>query len=100
MVLNIGERIGSLRARAGMTQTDLANLLGISRSSVNSWEMSLSSPSVSNIIEMTKIFGVTADFLLFETAKETIDISDLTFEQKEVVYKTVALFKDKRSGDR
>ena len=93
MILNIAERIGSLRSKAGMTQTDLANMLGISRSSVNSWEMSLSTPSVANIIEMTKIFGVTADYILSVSDKEMIDISDLTFEEKEVIYKTIAIFK-------
>lgn len=93
MILNIAERIGSLRAKAGMTQTDLANMLGISRSSVNSWEMSLSTPSVANIIEMTRIFGVTADYLLSVSEKEMIDVTDLTVEEKEIIYKTVAIFK-------
>ena len=92
---NIGEKIGNLRAKAGLTQTDLAKKLGISRSSVNFWEMSLSSPSVANIIEMSKIFNVPTDYFLSSENKELIDITELTFEQKEVIYKTVALFKDK-----
>ncbi len=93
MILNIGEKIGSLRAKSGLTQTDLAKKLGISRSSVNFWEMSLSSPSIANIIEMSKIFNVPTDYFLSSSDKELIDITDLTFEQKEVIYKTVALFK-------
>ncbi|MBQ7398887.1 MAG: helix-turn-helix transcriptional regulator [Clostridia bacterium] len=93
MILNIGEKIGNLRAKTGLTQTDLAKLLGISRSSVNFWEMSLSSPSVANIIEMSKIFNVPTDYFLSENDKELIDITGLTFEQKELIYKMVALFK-------
>ena len=93
MILNIGEKIGNLIAKTGLTQTDLAKLLGISRSSVNFWEMSLSSPSVANIIEMSKIFNVPTDYFLSENDKELIDITGLTFEQKELIYKMVALFK-------
>ena len=69
MILNIADRIRYLREKTGMTQTDLAKKLGISRSAVNSWEMSLSTPSIVNIIEMSRIFHVTADYLLSSSEK-------------------------------
>ena len=59
MISNIGDKIRYLRDKAGFTQSYLAKKLGISRSAVNSWEMSLSSPSLSNIIEMMELFHVT-----------------------------------------
>lgn len=95
MVLNntVAERIGYLREKAGLTQTDLAKILGVTRNAVSYWEMSLSNPSLSNVVAMAKLFNVSTDYILALSDKELIDITDLTFEQKEVIYKTVALFK-------
>ncbi|MBQ2999831.1 MAG: helix-turn-helix transcriptional regulator [Clostridia bacterium] len=90
MTYNIADKIRYLRDKAGFTQTDLAKRLGISRSAVNSWEMSLSSPSLSNIIEMTQIFHVSADYLLFDSDKMMIDISSLDNDEREIIVKLVA----------
>lgn len=93
----IADKIRNLREKAGFTQTYLAKRLGISRSAVNAWEMALSSPSVANIIEMTKIFNVNADYFLTVSDKMMIDISDLNQEEKEIVMRLVACFKDRAS---
>lgn len=92
MIYNIADKIRYLRDKAGLTQTALAKRLGISRSAVNSWEMSLSSPSVANVIEMTQIFHVSADYLLDTSDKMMIDITNLTNDQREVVLKLIACF--------
>ena len=93
---NIADKIRYLRDKAGLTQTDLANRLGISRSAVNSWEMSLSSPSVANVIEMTKIFHVSADYILSNDDRILIDVSHLTSDEKEVVIKLISCFENSK----
>ena len=90
MILKIADRIRFLRDKYGMTQTDLARQLGISRSAVNAWEMSLSAPSLANVVEMTQIFHVSTDFLLSASDRLTVDITDLDNEQKEIVLRLVA----------
>ena len=90
MVYHIADRIRHLRDKAGMKQVELAKRLGISRSAVNSWEMSLSVPSIANIIEMTQIFHVSADYLLALSDRITVDISALSEEEKEVVLRLVS----------
>ncbi len=89
MILNIADRIRYLRDKAGMTQTDLAKKLGISRSAVNSWEMSLSSPSLANIIEMSQIFHVDVDYILSVSDKLTVDITELDSEERALIIKMV-----------
>ena len=98
MIHNIADRIRYLRDKAGMTQTDLANRLGISRSAVNSWEMSFSSPSLANIIEMTQLFHVSADYLLSLSDKMTVDISSLSNEEKEIVIRLVRCFEENKKA--
>ncbi len=95
MISNIGDKIRYLRDKAGFTQSYLAKKLGISRSAVNSWEMSLSSPSLSNIIEMMELFHVTADYLLGTSDKIMLDISNLSTEEQEVIIKLINCFKTK-----
>lgn len=93
MILFIAERIKTLREKAGLTQTQLAKRLGVSRSAVNSWEMSLSTPSSIYLVELSRIFGVSTDYLLSLDDRVKIDISDLNEQEQEIIIKTVAYFK-------
>ena len=96
MILNVADRIRYLREKTGMTQTDLANKLGISRSAVNAWEMSLSLPSLSNVVEMALVFHVTTDYLLSLNERIAVDITELDNEEREAVIKTVNCLKSKK----
>lgn len=50
MKKSINERIHDLRERSGLTQSDLAIQLGMTRSGVNAWEMGISKPSLENLV--------------------------------------------------
>ena len=60
----IGEIIKMLRQEHNMTQTELAKLLFTSQDTISLWERGKSLPDIKSVIIMTKIFDVTADFLL------------------------------------
>lgn len=62
--MNIGERICELRKNKGLSQEELAEQLGVSRQSVSKWETGASTPDTDKALAMSRIFGVTADFLL------------------------------------
>lgn len=95
MIINIADRIKYLRDKYEITQTHLAKKLGISRSAVNSWEMGLSLPSLGNIVEMTKIFNVSADYILGLERQVTLDISELENDEREIIFKLVDCLKRK-----
>lgn len=62
--MNIGNKITQLRNEHKMSQTELADLLDVSRQTISKWECNICDPEVGRIIQMAKIFNVTTDYLL------------------------------------
>lgn len=62
--MNIGETIKELRKEKGMSQTQLATLLFVSQDTISLWELGKSLPDIKALVSMTKIFGVSADYIL------------------------------------
>ena len=91
----IAERIKFLREQKTYTQTELAKKLGITRSSVNAWEMGISVPSTQYIVELSNIFSVSNDYLLGVEKTSTIDISGLTEQDIEMIYTLAEYLKSK-----
>lgn len=60
----IGRRISALRRSRSMTQTELAERLGISFQAVSSWERGNAMPDIAKLPELAKMFNVTIDWLL------------------------------------
>lgn len=92
----IGDRIKEARDKNGYTQSALAKALGISRSAVNAWEMGVSVPSAQYLVELSKLFNVSADFLLDLNRKETIDITPLDEEEKQIIHSLMKYFEKYR----
>lgn len=74
----IADRIKFLREQRKLTQTDLSMQLGITRSSVNAWELGISVPSTRYIVELAGIFKVSTDFLLGVDRSSTLSVEGLT----------------------
>lgn len=69
--MELGKRIKKLRFKAGMTQEQLANRLGVTPQAVSKWENSTAMPDITLLPVLAGAFGVTID-----------DLFDLTVEQK------------------
>jgi transcriptional regulator with XRE-family HTH domain len=68
--MNIGENIYKLRTEKNMSQTDLANALDVSRQSVSKWENNSAVPDLERIVNMSRIFEVSLDELVFGESSE------------------------------
>ena len=66
----LAEKIMTLRKRAGWSQEELAAQLGVSRQSVSKWEGAQSVPDMDKVVQMSRLFGVTTDFLLKDELSE------------------------------
>ena len=62
--MNIADRIQYLRKQRGLSQEELADMVGVSRQSVSKWESEQSIPDLEKIITMSDIFEVTTDYIL------------------------------------
>lgn len=60
----IGQRIAALRKNAGMSQAALARTLRVSPSAVGMYEQGRREPPVAILVELSRVFGVTTDYLL------------------------------------
>lgn len=88
----IPERMKMLRDQAGYSQAQLAKKLDVTRSSVNAWEMGLSTPTTQYIVAMTKLFHVSADYLLGIESGCTISLEGYTEEEIAIIFKLMKYF--------
>ena len=76
----LADKIISLRKKAGWSQEELAAQLNVSRQSVSKWEGAQLVPDMERILQMSRLFGVSTDFLLKDEleAPETAPLPDRT----------------------
>ena len=66
----LADKIISLRKKAGWSQEELAEQLGVTRQSVSKWEGAQSVPDMDKVVQMSRLFGVTTDYLLKDEIEE------------------------------
>ena len=69
------DKLIALRKKAGWSQEELAQQLNVSRQSVSKWEGAQSVPDLDKIVQLSRIFGVSTDYLLKDEleAQETAE---------------------------
>jgi len=82
----IHEKIKELREQAGYSQAQLAKKLDVTRSSVNAWEMGLSTPTTQYIVALTKLFHVSADYILGIEKERSLSLRGYTPDEIELVF--------------
>lgn len=64
--MTLSEKILMLRKQKGWSQEELAEQLGVSRQSVSKWESGTSLPDLNRVLDLSRLFSVSTDFLLKE----------------------------------
>lgn len=104
----IGERLKEQRILKKLKQSDLAEYLGVSRSTYTQYETGVSEPDIETIIKLSSFFNVSLDYLFGRTDNQdpgTIvndwpsdvkimlrDAAKLTVEQKELIKRLIKEF--------
>lgn len=64
MMMDFADKLQSYRKQKGMSQENLAEVIGVSRQAVSKWESGQSYPEVEKIITLSELFGVSVDHLV------------------------------------
>ena len=86
--MTTGEKIAALRRENNMSQEALGEKLGLSRQAVSKWEADQAVPTMDNLMELSKLFGVTVDTLLrpdAELTSQTENTADKPEESRPAV---------------
>ena len=91
----VAEKIKELRISQKLTQSEVAKKLGITRASVNAWEMGISVPSTQYIVELALLFKVSSDYLLNIPHSATISVDGLSEKEVSAVKNVIECLKEK-----
>lgn len=81
----LAEKISMLRKKEGWSQEELAEQLNVTRQSVSKWEGAQSIPDIDKILQMSRLFRVTTDFLL----KDEVEAVETESAQREMDEKSL-----------
>ena len=90
------DKVKSLREQLNITQSELAKRLGLTRSSVNGWEMGLSVPSTPLLIKLSRIFDVSTDYLLGIEKGATLKIDNLSDKEVAILVDLIKCFNENK----
>lgn len=82
---NFGDRLKQLRSQAGLTQKELAERIGITKSVVSFYELRERTPSPDVLVKLASVFHVSTDYLLGIKKGKSIDISGLDEGDEKVI---------------
>lgn len=97
----IAGRLKELRKKRGITQADAADRLGVSRSTLASWEAGIREPNAMDLYNIRECFKVSSDYLMgFSDKYETmtvpkmydIDLNKLNAMGKQLLYEMYKVF--------
>lgn len=88
MVYDFGMRLCRLREKKQLTQTMVAERVGVTRSLISQYESNTASPSVEVLRRLALLYGVSSDYLLGLEERPTI-VLDLPKRHREVIEKFI-----------
>ena len=97
---NIGAKIAELRRAKNMKQDELAEMLGVTPQAVSKWENGASSPDISLLPKIAKIFGTTIDSLFGEDNTPKPDVQVVPPEKRKSFDEMVLHIRVQDGGDR
>lgn len=95
-MVNFGSKVKELRLEKGLTQQQLANLLGVAVSAISSYESGSRYPSYEVLISIARIFHVSTDYLLGLDKLNTVDVSGLEDKEVAVILQMIEVLREKK----
>ncbi|MFI3326164.1 MAG: helix-turn-helix transcriptional regulator [Clostridia bacterium] len=93
-MVDFGNRLKLLRLNKKLTQAQLAERIGVTKSMISAYETSMRLPSFDVLIKLAYELKITTDYLLGVDKRNDLDIPSLTDKQKEAILTMINAFSD------
>lgn len=89
--MTFAEKVFKLRRQAGLSQEELAEKLDVSRQAISRWEMGVAMPDAANLLQLSRLFDVTVDYLIKDELSSDEDIPLVKSKQADICIETKKL---------
>ena len=93
----LGKKIKKLRTQKNLTQTQLAQRLWVTKALISAYEAGTKFPSLDMLVKLAYSFHVSTDYLLGIDKKQSLDITNLTETQINILKNLISEFEGKNS---
>lgn len=76
-MVDCSEKLRVLREARKLTQLQVANRVGVSKTMISAYETASKAPSIEVLIRLSRLYGVSIDYLVCVDAPKVIDVSNL-----------------------
>ncbi len=94
-MVDFGNTLKTLRLHEEMTQAQLSQKLGLTKSVISAYETGLRLPSYDVLIHIAQIFKLSTDYLLGVEQKDSLDLSGLTQNEKSALLALIKAMKSR-----
>ena len=95
MIKGLDKRLQTCRVNCNYSRHQIAQLIGVSESTIGLYETGARQPSLTNLVKLASLYKVTTDYLLGceSDVKDYISISGLTPQQIHAISSTIKCFR-------
>lgn len=76
-MVDCSQKLRMLRESRHLTQLQVANRIGVTKATISAYETATKAPSIEMLIRLSRLFGVTVDYLVCVDSLQGIDVSGL-----------------------
>lgn len=95
-MINFGKKVKLLRKERGLTQKQLADMVGVAVSAISAYEAGNRYPTYSGLVSLARIFHVSTDYLLGIENTRIVDVSGLDENEIDVIVHMVNVLRERK----
>lgn len=81
--MRFAEKILKLRKERGWSQEEMAEKLNVTRQAISRWEMGTAQPDLNNLLQLSRLFSVTTDYLVNDSYESDRDLPAVQESRRE-----------------
>lgn len=95
-MINFGKKVKLLRKERGLTQKQLADMVGVAVSAISAYEAGNRYPTYSGLVSLARIFHVSTDYLLGIANTRIVDVSGLDESEIDVIIHMINVLRERK----